>query len=130
MVTFMPSQAAAYRFAKRDYTDRALDDTIMLMNKLTQTALAVGAAVVVTGVGVLSVRHYEQYKKLRDHANQVTAQQVAKAKASQEAFQVQLVAKYNALVGECQKGVVAYNALSPTVKVKVPAPSCSAQLAQ
>jgi Tfp pilus assembly protein PilV len=96
--------------------------------------LLVLVAAVLSGVGVLSVRHYQNYTNLKRHSDQVAAAQAAKEVATdRQAEQVRQAAvldSYNKLYGECQKGVAAYDQLPPATKAKLPAPVCGLELIQ
>lgn len=96
------------------------------------TALIVLAAVMLAGAGVLSVRHYHQYKNIQMHQAQAAAQakadELARVKANDAAEYRGLQTAYSKAVAECQKGQQAYASLTPLVRAKVPAPSCPAQV--
>lgn len=88
------------------------------------------AVVIVAGAMFLSVLHWQHYRNLKLHADAVAAEQQTKDHQAEVARQSALVQSYNALYGECQKGVVAFNALPAANKGKNAAPACGAQLIQ
>lgn len=82
--------------------------------------LAVIAVVLVIGLGVVAIQHHRAYVAKQQ------AVQSAQAKATHDQFVEQSLAITAAvrLKEECQKGVVAYNALPAVTKAKVEAPVC------
>jgi predicted negative regulator of RcsB-dependent stress response len=97
-----------------------------MIKKLILTVVAV---VVLAGLGVLVVRHYHQYKNQKAQAQATASKrvvdQVAAAQNVAALKEAQLVADYNALEQECQKGVTAYGQLPAALKAKLPAPNCT-----
>jgi hypothetical protein len=76
----------------------------------------------------LAVNHYHQYKNTKAQAVQKAAQT---AEQRYSAAINAITGKYNTvsqayitLQAECQKGVTAYDTLSPAVRAKLPAPNC------
>lgn len=91
--------------------------------------LVAATAFVVVGGGVATANHYDQYKN-KQHQQEVTLAQKAKAAQAQadQAKQDLLVQANRALVAECQKGKVAYAKLPLSVQRVVPKPTCTATL--
>jgi len=94
--------------------------------QLKKSALLVGAAVLLAGAVTLSVRHYQDYQAEQNAKRQVVVDQQAKAIADLKA-DVQVLAKAaNDNRVNCEKGIAAYNLLSPVLKTKTPLPECGA----
>lgn len=101
------------------------------MKKILLTVLS---AVVLLGVSVLSVDHYQKYQNKQTQNEQAAAaQKVDELTALKNADNKQyseLVGQFNALRVECEKGKAAYDTLTPVQKAKTAAPVCGAVLAQ
>lgn len=94
-----------------------------------QSILLLGGAGVLAATALaLSVQGYEQYKtkKTTERAAVVERQnkQLEAVKTAQnQAESVEM--RYDLLLAECRKGINAYQTLSPQVRAKLPAPTCT-----
>lgn len=90
--------------------------------------LSLAAVVILAGLAGLSFHHYHQYQNTKIHkaqvATQTVAQEINAVRQSATAEYTALMGNYGHLQAECQKGVNAYNELTPALKAKLPAPSC------
>ena len=97
---------------------------------MKRVAIIVAATLAVAGASYLSVRHYQNYQKLKNHADQVAAQQVQAERQAEVVRQASLLNAFNKLHAECEKGVSDYNALTPAVKAKSASPVCGSEVIQ
>lgn len=94
--------------------------------------LLIVAVVAIAGLSKAAVAHYDQYKNKNlaqakvvalKQANEVTQAVNAVQKQADQKYS-QLSQAYTSLQAECQKGVNAYDTLSPAIRAKLPAPNC------
>jgi uncharacterized protein HemX len=93
--------------------------------------IALVVAVILAGSGVAVAYHYSQTtQKKRQAENTAIQNQIAdnsKKLKSLEQEQSKIKSNLGSLLAECQKGVVAYNALPAATKAKIAAPVCAAE---
>ncbi len=92
------------------------------------------AAIIVAGIAVLSVQHYNQYLESQQVQLQLSAAEIANQAAEAQAAHIRsqqaLIEAFNKLRLECQKGVEAYQELLPIDKAKLTIPDCGLELVQ
>ena len=109
--------------AKKSIT---MDTASMKKIILTLTAVLISCAV----LGILSVAVVDHYNKTNIKSAPATislTESDKRVKAAQDSSNVRYAAlyqNYQLVIGECNKGTVAYEKLSPTQKSQTPAPNC------
>lgn len=92
---------------------------------IKKSVLTLLAVVLLVGAVAVSAHHYDQYKQKQAPAPKTVALSQLQAVENTTSTELTTLQGDNArLLAECQKGVTAYEALTSTVKAKLPAPSC------